>query len=453
MKKWILAIGVFVYAAALSAQTALPLKVAENKRYFVTADGKPFFWLGDTGWLLFVKCTREEAVKYLDTRKRQGFNVIQVMLLHDVRKAKNAYGDSALINGDVSRPHLTADPHNYWNHISFVIDEAAKRGMYLALVPVWGSNVKAGYVTAEQAAAYARFLTSRFGSKPNIIWVNGGDIRATEGMEVWQTIGQTLRQNDAQHLITYHPRGRYSSSEWFHQAPWLDFNMFQSGHRTYAQDTSANDKNHYGEDNWKYVEADYRLQPAKPVLDGEPSYENIPHGLHDSLEVRWNAADLRRYGYWSVFAGGAGFTYGENAVMQFHSKGDEGANYGVNMDWEKAINSPGANQMQYLKQLIESRRYLDRQPAQELLPENNGAQYEHLVATKGRDYAYVYTFTGRPFKVDQAKLGFRVGKAAWYDPASGKYRKAAPDQRAAVVSYTPPAGRENGSDWVLVLEK
>ena len=59
------------------------LNISANKRYFQTKDGKPFFWLGDTGWLLFVKCKREDAILYLETRKKQGFNVVQAMLLHD----------------------------------------------------------------------------------------------------------------------------------------------------------------------------------------------------------------------------------------------------------------------------------------------------------------------------------------------------------------------------------
>ena len=142
--------------------------------------------------------------------------------------------------------------------------------------------------------------------------------------------------------MTYHPRGRYSSSEWFHAAPWLDFNMFQSGHKSYAQDTSAKDKYHYGEDNWMHVVKDNALAPHKPTLDGEPSYENIPHGLHDSLDSRWSAHDIRRYAYWSVLAGASGFTYGENAVMQFHHMGDKDANFGVNQPWEAALYCAGA---------------------------------------------------------------------------------------------------------------
>jgi hypothetical protein len=39
-----------------------PLKISASKRFFQTQDGKPFFWLGDTAWLLFMKCKREEAI-------------------------------------------------------------------------------------------------------------------------------------------------------------------------------------------------------------------------------------------------------------------------------------------------------------------------------------------------------------------------------------------------------
>ena len=54
--------------------------------------------------------------------------------------------------------------------------------------------------------------------------------------------------------------------------------MFQSGHKRYDQDTSGLA---YGENNWRYVNDDYSRIPVKPTLDGEPSYEGIPLGLHD----------------------------------------------------------------------------------------------------------------------------------------------------------------------------
>ena len=40
-------------SSSLSARQPAQLKVSENKRFLVTADGQPFFWLGDTAWELF----------------------------------------------------------------------------------------------------------------------------------------------------------------------------------------------------------------------------------------------------------------------------------------------------------------------------------------------------------------------------------------------------------------
>lgn len=433
------------------AQQTPLLQVTENGRFFQTADGKPFFWLGDTGWLLFHKTTREQAIHYLDVRKKQGFNVIQVMVLHSAA-AKNVYGHAALQNGDIARPAVATAPDNYWNHIAFIVQEAAKRGIYMALVPVWGSVVRQGKVSPAQAASYGRFLAERFGRYRNIVWINGGDIRGTDGMEVWQTLAKTIKMYDPDHLVTFHPRGRYSSSEWFHQESWLDFNMFQSGHRTYAQDTSRNDKNHYGEDNWKYVQNDYSLNPVKPTLDGEPSYENIPYGLHDSLNPRWSAPEIRRYAYWSVFAGGAGFTYGENAVMQFHTKGDADFNYGVNDNWTNTINAAGATQIHHLKTLLLGKPYFERVPAQEIIADNNYSKYDYIVAARGKAYAFVYTYTGRNFSIDASRLGFDVKNATWFNPVSGKKTKAIFQKRDLLLAFDPPGEPMNGNDRVLILE-
>src|SRR4030042_4970635 len=56
-----------------------PLKVSENKRFIVHQDGTPFFYLGDTAWELFHRLGREEAEKYLEIRRKQGFTVIQAV--------------------------------------------------------------------------------------------------------------------------------------------------------------------------------------------------------------------------------------------------------------------------------------------------------------------------------------------------------------------------------------
>ena len=435
------------------------LKVSENGRYLVTADGEPFFWLGDTGWLLFNKLKREDANLYLENRAKKGFNVIQAMVLHDVPNSVNIYGDSALINLDVSKPNLTPGnsftdsvQYDFWDHVDYIVDKAAEKGIYMALVPVWGSNVKAGHVNQQQAKSYSEFLANRYKDRKNIIWLNGGDIPGSDSIAVWRTIGSTIKQVDSTHLMTFHPRGRTASSEWFHNEDWLDFNMVQSGHRRYDQDTSAKEKRHFGEDNWKFMDYDYALSPVKPTIDGEPSYEAIPQGLHDTTEVRWDDSAVRRYGYWSVFSGAFGYTYGHNSVMQMHLPSDKKSAYGSKELWTSAINAPGASQMIHLKNLMLSRPYLERVPDQSLIGGQNGERYNRLLATRGKNYAFVYTYTGRNINVNLGKIEGEKVKASWFNPRDGKTSEIGEFDNNGTKEFNPPGEEKEGNDWVLILD-
>ena len=76
------------------------LTLTRDRHYF-QRDGKPFFWLGDTAWLLFQKLTEEEAKIYLKNRAEKGFTVIQATLVHKYGY-KNRAGYPALQNGMIS---------------------------------------------------------------------------------------------------------------------------------------------------------------------------------------------------------------------------------------------------------------------------------------------------------------------------------------------------------------
>ncbi|MGB8491394.1 MAG: glycoside hydrolase family 140 protein, partial [Bacteroidales bacterium] len=431
------------------------LEISENRRYLVDENGNPFFWLGDTGWLLFSKLTREEADKYLTDRAAKGFNVIQVMVLHSPGVA-NVYGDSALIGRNVANPLVTEGnafevplQYDFWDNVDYIIDLAAQKGIYIALVPVWGSNVRNGLVKKDDAAKYAEWIANRYRNRSNIIWLNGGDVRGSDSLDIWNIIGSTIDKVDPGHLITFHPFGRTTSSIWFHNEKWLDFNMFQSGHRRYDQDNSGWG---FGQDNWRYVDHDYTLDPVKPTIDGEPSYEGIPQGLHNPGEPYWDANDVRRYAYWSVFAGGFGFTYGANSVMQFYKQSDLKPAYGAREYWDAALSAPGSGQMQYLKKLMLSRPYLERIPDQSLISGDNGVKYDYLIGTRGNNYAFIYTYTVRNIPV---KMGIIPGdkvKATWYKPTDGSTTVIGEFENKGTLEFDPPGEPADGNDWVLVLD-
>ncbi len=217
------------------------LVVSENGRFLQFENGKPFFWLGDTGWLTFRRLDRAEADTFITNRRDKGYNVIQIMVLHGLPMV-NTFGDSAFIDVDPSKPNVTpgddpADPkaYDYWDHVDYIVDKAAENDIYIGMVASWGSIVKSGKINMSNIESYANFLVERYKDKPNIIWITGGDIQGSDGLDVWNTMGTIFKTKDPNHLVTFHPFGRTNSSTWFHNESWLDFNMFQSGHRRYDQ--------------------------------------------------------------------------------------------------------------------------------------------------------------------------------------------------------------------------
>ena len=444
-------------AQQTSGRMHLKITISDNKRFLQYEDGEPFFWLGDTGWLLFEKLTREEACRYLENREKKGFNVIQCMLVPTLPLV-NVYGDSAFTENDIARPmvsvgniHTYPQRYDYWDHVEFIVDEAAKHGVRLALVPLWGSVAKRPDIRVEKVAAYIGYLTKRFGSKPNIFWLNGGDIRGDVRPEIWNMIGTTLRANDRNHLVTFHPFGRTQSSQWFHNEPWLDFNMFQSGHRRYDQVKGDDVKTWKGEDNWRYVLEEFAMQPPKPTLDGEPSYENIPQGLHDSTQPYWTASDCRRYAYWSVFAGSCGHTYGDNAVMQMYKPGDHYRKYGARNFWFEALDDPGSSQMQHLARLMLSRPYFERVYDSTVVVDQS-IRYDFIPATRGRSYLFAYTYSGRALTITMGKISGKKIRACWYDPRTGTSQKIGIFDNVETRRFHPPGKPRNGNDWVLILD-
>ncbi len=67
------------------------LKVSANNRFLCHSDGTPFFWLGDTGWLLPQRLDRDEAAHYLRRSAADGYNVVQIQVINGM-PSFNTYG-------------------------------------------------------------------------------------------------------------------------------------------------------------------------------------------------------------------------------------------------------------------------------------------------------------------------------------------------------------------------
>jgi hypothetical protein len=147
--------------------TRAQFSVSTNGHYLLR-DGKDFFWLGDTGWELFHRLDREQADLYLETRSRQGFTVIQAVVLaeFDGLHTPNACGDLPLFNDDPTRPN-----ENYFKQVDYIIDWAGEKGLVIGLLPTWGDKVRTDtwgkgpvIFNSENAYIYGRWIGNRYKS-------------------------------------------------------------------------------------------------------------------------------------------------------------------------------------------------------------------------------------------------------------------------------------------------
>lgn len=429
------------------AADAQRLVVSDNGRYLTYEDGRPFFYLGDTAWELFHRLSKEEADRYLEDRAAKGFTVIQAVVLAQLGglTVPNANGDLPLVDQDPRRP-----VEAYFQHVDAIVDKAAALGLVVGMLPSWGthwSETNGGEVifTPETARAFGAFLGARYREAP-IVWILGGDENINNEAEraLIEAMARGLRAGDGgRHLITFHPRGPGRSSDYFHEAEWLDFNMFHSSHGARDHDTGL------------YAAHDYQLTPAKPTLDGEPRYELLPAGFYfadaDGLDL-FDDYDARQAAYWSVLAGACGYTYGHNSIWQMWAPGREPV-LGAVVDWEEALDHPGAFQMGHLRRLFEARPFYQLVPDPSLIlngPTTGGATIRAARADDA-SFAVVYSPRGAPFTLDKARLDATRIRALWFDPRYGITHPTNTANTIGIQTYTPPT-QGRGQDWVLVLE-
>ena len=440
-----------VVSVSAPASGAAPLRVSDNHRFLVRADGTPFFYLGDTAWELFHRLNREESERYLKNRAAKGFTVVQAVVLAELEGLTdpNPYGDLPLLNSDPTQP-----VEAYFRHVDFIVNKAEEVGLFIGMLPTWGRWVQENNIFTETSArSYGEFLGRRYKEKP-IIWILGGDRNPNKASQaaIWRAMAEGITagagdRNLDRVLMTFHPQpfDLGSSSQWFHYDDWLDFNMHQNGHCTEVAV-------------WNDIDKDYERTPVKPVMDGEPVYEDHPVCFRAAEQGYSNAADVRRLLYWELFAGGHGHTYGNHAVWQMWTPNRKPIN-GPLFPWHEALDRPGAGQMQHARALLESRPFLIRVPDQSVVIPAAvpfsvpGAGLKRVQATRGSDgsYAFVYIPAGQAVKINLEKISGGSVQAWWYNPRTGEAKAIGKYSAGGSREFVPPDPGES-IDWVLVLD-
>ena len=139
--------------------------------------------------------------------------------------------------------------------------------------------------------------------------------------------------------------------------------------------------------------------------------------------------------------------------MQFYKPTDKEPAYGAKSYWDVALNDPGATQMKYLKELMLSRSYFDRVPDQSLIAGKNGEKYYYKVATKGNNYAFIYTYMGDVISVQMDKFKTDKVSASWFNPRNGEVTEIGSFKNSGVQDFDAPGDTQEGNDWVLILDE
>jgi hypothetical protein len=200
---------------------------------------------------------------------------------------------------------------------------------------------------------------------------------------------------------------------------------------------------------WDRIQVVYNRAPTKPVIDGEPLYEDHPVCFNAKDLGTSSPYDIRKHAYLDVFAGAFGHTYGCHDVWQMYAPNRTPIN-GPHFPWYVAIDLPGAGQMKYLRALMESRPMLDRVPDHSLIEDAMGA-HDRVQATRGKDYIFVYTTQGKPVTVNMGKIAGKEVIAFWYNPKNGESKDIGRFPNTGQQVFTPST-TGYGNDWVLVID-
>ncbi len=286
-------------------------------------------------------------------------------------------------------------------------------------------------------------------------------------LEIWRAMAKGIQRGDGgKNLISFHPRGAHSSSEWVHNEDWLDFNMYQSGHSRHFTKV------------YDYATSDYLLKPIKPFIEGEPAYEDIPlkfweyMNWQDPMKVPEDVLDehyiiqdtayfeegyftdydVRVHAYWNLLSGACGYTYGNNAVWQMFEKGGYIA-IPCLTDWKGALDRPGANDIQHIRTLFTEYDFSMLIPDQSIIYGINPNNEQHIRAAVAQDSSFLiaYLSVGQEVSINMVKVK-QPTQAIWFNPRNGEQLMADIIETDDIHVFTPPSqGKEN--DWVLILEE
>lgn len=422
------------------------LKVSDDKRYLQYANGDPFLWIGDTPWAAFIAATQDEWQRYVQNRKDNKFNILQVhcggaWAWIDKRKV-NRDGDAPFKGSGQSFEWNPA----YWQQVDRKVRAANDLGLIVYICAVRQPGPGFPEDDTQQVALFARNLAARMMGSFVVFSPIADDIWTPQA----DAAGHAIDQATPIHLISAHPRFFLEPAVTFHGKDYVDVVGVQPGcgwtFDPYKKEKNTGFSQPLAAQNaveWPLVL--YRVSPVKPVVNQEGQYD--APGTDKMVKL------CRASGYWSLLSGAKGYTYGSIGVWNW------GVNPRAKKDGDKKqrdltpiLKRASATQMKYMYEFVNAVPWWTLEPAHDLVKNQADEWLKKMVAAKSAsgDLGVAYLPDNAEITIDMTAFPAEM-QAKWYNPATGEYEVVSGSVPvAAPHTFARPPGWE---DALLLLTR
>ena len=369
----------------------MPVTISKNQMNFIK-DGKPFFYLADTCWSAFTNIHAADWEYYLQYRKRQGFNVLQINILPqwDASASDLQYTPYACdTSGKYQFDKINED---YFIHAREMCEKAKEYGFELALVLLWCNYVPGTWANNmipnntmpfDRVKEYIGVVHKTFSHLQPMYMISGDtDLEQEISKSYYIEASDEIRRLAPTCLQTLHVRGRLMKIP-DNLINRIDFYMYQSGHNAKIENKCMS-----------YCIAEYfmRNYPIKPLINAEPCYEQM--GYSQGMYGRFHAFDIRRAAWQSLLSGAcAGITYGAAGIYSWHTYGKEfdkkiGEGFDTPHPWHFALHYPGAWDYSSIARIMNIYNIQELWSRQDILV--NKTEEIRIATTKGEKKVLIY---------------------------------------------------------------
>jgi hypothetical protein len=378
------------------------LNISKTADYF-EYEGKGFFYFADTVWSAFTSPDFNEWTEYLDYRKRQGFNVLQINVLPqwDASAHEAEFHPFDLdLNGEYIFSKIN---EAYFDRACKMLQMAKERGFIPALtllwcnyVPdTWGSDMtKKNIMPFEEVKQYTEYVVNKF-KEFNPIYIISGDtdFQTEKSSCYYMTALKIVKELCPDALTTMHLGGeRCDLPEAFVESKELDFYTYQSSHGLNGQHTA-----------YHLAEAFLEKKVKRPIVNAEPCYEGHGHG---NQYGRFTAFDVRKAVWQSLLSGAkAGITYGAHGIWDFHRENagfQSEAFSSIPFNFRDALRFEGAWDIGFAKWIFETFNLFNIEPRLSVL--NKTEEIRFAISKDERNFIIYVPFTS------DIKLNFDISK-------------------------------------------